>query len=352
MAGIEVEEACRASRALAAELPRGLRVRVSKWLERLSEPTTNRSFRRNRMHYLNALLHNMRRGPPFREPFNALPPDGALAVLSLHLREAAPKSRNRGAARAVQREQRGGGGRAARRRVENVEAALERRPAAAARQRDAEPMCIDELESGGERLVDGYAAVIARLRAQLATEHDAHRRELQRVRQLHANEIEGLKEEHMATVDLLRAQLGKSPTKAQRGGAALVRGADTSRDVDDSADLGAVKSWLERSAPLAFASAPPQPEPYSASAAAAAASPLAFASKSSSLLASSYARPPLQFGDLPIALRASGSTFDHIVNSSEDDFMSYLENFQQESERLAAKLKGASIVARPPPGVL
>ena len=347
-----MENECRAIRALATELPRGLRVRVSKWLDRLSEPTSNRSFRRNRMHYLNALHHNLTRGPPYREPFNALPPDGALAVLSLHLREAAPKARNRGTTRAVQSEHRGGGGRAARRRVENVEEARERQPAAAARQRGAEPMRIDELESGGESLVDGQTAVIARLRAQLAAEHDAHRRELQRVRQLHANEIEGLKQEHMATVDLLRAQLGKSPTKAPSGGAALAAALGTSRRAGDSTDLGAVKSWLERSAPLSFASAPPQPEVYAAAAGAAETAPLAFASKASSLFASSYVAPPLQFGDLPIALRASGSTFDHIVNSSEDDFMTYLENFQQESERLAAKLKGAATVARPQPGVL
>ena len=335
----------------SVELPRGLRVRVARWVAKLSEPTSNRSFQRNRVHYLKALLANVERGAPFREPFQRLPNEGPLPQLSHHLREvSAPRMRMRGAVRAVQavskpagRRQRGTGSRASRRA----------KPAPVGSRDTRQPMRLDELEGGrGESLVDGQAAVIARLRHELSSEHDAHRRELQRVRAQHAAEVEALQREHAAVVDLLRAELGQSPLMSRRrnrapsiasqlsagssgggssapyytgGGNPSPPGSPARTGVAAPDPLNAVRSWLDHSAASAAAGAPLYAPP------AAAAMPL---------------EQPLRFGDLPIALRESGTTFDHIVNSSEDDFMQYLDNFQQESERLAAKLKQA--VARAP----
>jgi hypothetical protein len=59
-------------------------VRVTKWLKKLLEETTNTVWKRNRNSYARLLHEQLRSGGKLRAPFDTLPPDGPLPTLSKH----------------------------------------------------------------------------------------------------------------------------------------------------------------------------------------------------------------------------------------------------------------------------
>lgn len=74
---------------LHARLPRGLAIRVARWVEKLSsEPATTDAWRRNRNLY-SALLLQMLREDNLDEPFHQIPPAGPLPSLPTFLVRAA-----------------------------------------------------------------------------------------------------------------------------------------------------------------------------------------------------------------------------------------------------------------------
>jgi hypothetical protein len=65
-------------------LQRQTQVRITKWLKKLTEETTNTVWKRNRNSYARLLHEQLRSGGKLRAPFDTLPPDGPLPTLSKH----------------------------------------------------------------------------------------------------------------------------------------------------------------------------------------------------------------------------------------------------------------------------
>ncbi|KAG1681002.1 hypothetical protein FOA52_009961 [Chlamydomonas sp. UWO 241] len=70
---------------LQSGLERAARVRVKAWSAKLNEPTNNSIWKRNRNMHARLLLEMLRSQELLSPPFSAIPPDGPLPTLQLHL---------------------------------------------------------------------------------------------------------------------------------------------------------------------------------------------------------------------------------------------------------------------------
>ena len=81
---VRLEQSCK-------DLPKFLRIRVSKWVEVLSRPMSNLAYKRNRNSCARLLLSQVE-SATFSEPFDKVPPHGPLGMLPAHL--ATPRKRS------------------------------------------------------------------------------------------------------------------------------------------------------------------------------------------------------------------------------------------------------------------